>query len=227
MKNECKQKERGLKMNILLNAEVYSKILMGILAAGVFCKLWWGFLYLKLLKETENLNKTKNSKLRSIMLQFEKKYQAKKGLKNTELFVDKHVNQMRICGLRMQNANRITFSLAIVCIILSSLCGWWSYNTTGQIVEAMNYILEGGVVVLILCGINYIIDFENQKESMQVNIQEYLENVLSNKLELNNREFNIVNQEDEVPVETDKINKNSEEIEDNILFQELIEEIFP
>lgn len=216
-----------LKMKVLLNVEIYSRILMAILGLGIFCKLWWGFLYLRLLRETENMNKTKNSKLRSIMLQFEKKYQVKKGVKNTELFVDKHVNQMRIGGLRMQNANRISLNLAIISVIFSCVCALWSYRGNGEIVEAMNYILEGGLVVLILCGIHYIIDLDNHKQSMLVNIQEYLENVLINKLEISNREIVSTPKEQKVPAKPKKTKEESENPEDSVLFREFIEEIFP
>lgn len=214
-------------MKVLLSAEVFSGIMMGILAVGFICKVWWGLLYLKLVRETDNMNKTKNSQLRALVLQFEKKYQVKKGIHNIELFVDKHVNQMKLSGIHMQNANKMSLSLAMISIIFSCICGWWSYRGDGHIVQAVQYIMEGVLVALILCGIHFILDFENQREIIIVNIQEYLENVLINKLEINNREVILTENEKKALLEPDSTNEDMEKLEDNILFKELLEEIFP
>lgn len=214
-------------MKVLLSAEVFSVIVLGILGIGVICKIWWGLLYLKLLKETNNMSKTKNSQLRALMLQFEKKYQVKKGIKNIELFVDKHVSQIKIGGLHMQNANKVSLSLAMISIIYACICAWWSYLGNGQIVKAVQYIMEGVLVALILCGLHFMLDFEIKRENIIVNIQEYLENVLINKLEINNRELIMAQDDKQAILESDSTNPKSEKIEDNILFKELLEEIFP
>ncbi|RDU25084.1 hypothetical protein [Anaerosacchariphilus polymeriproducens] len=214
-------------MKLLLSEEVFSRILIGILGLGIVCKIWWTFLYLRLVKETDNMNKTKSTQLRALMLQFEKKYQIKKGIQNIELFVDKHVNQMKVCGFHMQNANRISLSLAMISLIFSCVCGWWSYRGNGQIVQALQYLIEGVLIALILCGIHFIYDFDNQRENIIVNIQEYLENVFINKLEINNRQVVMTEKDKSDSIETEETDKTIENLEESMLFKELLEEIFP
>lgn len=219
--------ERGMKMKVLLSEEVFSRILIGILGLGIVCKIWWTFLYLRLVKETDNMNKTKSTQIRALMLQFEKKYQIKKGIHNIELFVDKHVNQMKICGFHLQNANRISLTLAMISLMFSCVCGWWSYRENGQIVQALQYLIEGVLIALILCGIHFIYDLDSQRENIIVNIQEYLENVYINKLEISNREIVQTKKENTDTLKEEKGDKTAENLEESMLFKELLEEIFP
>ena len=74
-----------------------SSLMFVFLVCSILGKIMLGVLYQNMIKETENMRATKNKRLKQCKLKFVNCYRLNHGVANVPVFVDKYLNQMKIC----------------------------------------------------------------------------------------------------------------------------------
>ncbi len=154
-----------------------------VCGVGILSKLAVWISYRRLTKATENISSSKNTLTRQLKLKFENCYKLNLNVQNVSVFVDKYLQKYKVLGIRVHTMDRILQSAVIITAILGvSACAgaFWQELPAGQIV------LYGAVMllsVLILSLVNCILDIGDKRETAVTNLQDYLENTLTNRLQ--------------------------------------------
>lgn len=138
--------------------------------------------YHKLIKEAENMSVTKIKELKKIKTKFyngfidKRNWEKSQNRINVEVFVDKSVRQIKICGFSAKTCKFICGQLIILSIIWAGV-GICKGIINGESFRSIfPFYLLAGLELYIYFSMLSILDFEGKDRSLKLNIQEYLEN---------------------------------------------------
>lgn len=166
----------------ILNSRNLLYVMAVVCAVGIISKLGVWISYRRLMKATDNMSASKNALTRQLKLKFENCYKLNLNVQNVPVFVDKYLQKYKVFGIRVHTANR----LLQIALLLSA--GMGVVACTGVIWFEMSMkmlVLYGAVAILSVLALyltEYMLDIEDKKEIAVTNLQDYLENVLTNRL---------------------------------------------
>ncbi len=154
-----------------------------ICGAGVISKLAVWISYRRLTKATENIAASKNALTRQLKLKFENCYKLNLNVQNVPAFVDKYLQSYKVCGIRVHTANRILPSAAFLTAVLGAAAAFFSYWLDMGARQIVFYGAVSALGVLILGFAASFLDIRDNREMAVTNLQDYLENKLTNRLQ--------------------------------------------
>jgi len=172
------ENERGITMLKMLEGGVLLEIMIGIFVLGLLDKLLVQRIYQRLVKQSDNMQGTKNHYLKQLKLKFESSYRVNAGINNIQVYVEKQLSQYRFLGSTLRgidNFSSMTAGLTVLLGIVGSLGAYW-------------YGLEFEIVVLHTCagvilGIaaylwDNLLDVPGCRENLVLSLCDYFQNVL-------------------------------------------------
>ncbi len=166
----------------ILNSKSLLYVMAVVCAVGILSKLAVWISYRRLMKATENMAASKNPLTRQLKLKFENCYKLNLNVQNVPVFVDKYLQKYKVFGIRVHTANRIlqTALLLSAAIGVAACTGviWFEMEMKMLVLYGSMAILS----VLVMYLMEYILDINDKKEIAVTNLQDYLENVLTNRL---------------------------------------------
>lgn len=163
------------------NALFYVMIGVGVL--GVLSKLILAFLYSRLMKDAENMSMAQTRLMKQIKLKFENCYRLNLGVKNVSVFVDKYLHKYKILGISLHRMGGIMELSMMSCIFLGIFGSVYKFFNGDKLEQAVSSFVLGVLLVIILFILDATIDVDHMQEVLMINIQDYLENNLVNRLE--------------------------------------------
>lgn len=176
---------RGVKLimvEILFNNYVMAGIIGVIFVIGAFCKVVIGTSLSNIIKESENMNNTRQTLLKQIKLKYESCHRLNLRINNVSAFINKYIYKHKIIGVSIKRLNSIANTSFLLCGTLGLASGVVLYLNSVKSRQIVIYISAG--IILSICGFIWgnVIDIKSKIEMLKINIQDYLENSLKNKL---------------------------------------------
>lgn len=167
----------------ILEGSVLLYVMAALCAFGVLSKLAVWISYRRLMKATQNMSASKNTLTTQLRLKFENCYKLNLNVQNVPAFVDKYLQKYKVCGMRVHTAGRILQ----VMLLLNGMIGvagcagiiWLGLDIPYLVRDAAAAVLS----VMVLYLIDYMLDVEDKREIVVTNLQDYLDNVLTNRLQ--------------------------------------------
>lgn len=140
--------------------------------------------YKRLIKETNNMGMSKNKHLRNLKQKAEDAYRVNQGIVNTKVYLEKQLFEMKVGMFTPQGwagfSNQMTWLCLLAGGALSFLSYWYRcdsyyivlYGTVGVMAAVLNIIAENGVCL------------DAKRQQLFVSLQNYLENVLWHRMEI-------------------------------------------
>ncbi len=169
-----------LKNIVQGNALLYAMlVLCGI---GIVSKLAVWISYRRLMKATENMADSKNILTRQLKLKFENCYKLNLNVQNIPVFVDKYLQKYKVCGLRIHTMNRILQVSVLCTVILGAAACAGNFLQAYGTRRIVFYGTTALLCVLLQYLVDYALDVKDKRAMVVTNLQDYLENVLTNRL---------------------------------------------
>lgn len=169
-------------MRFIFEREIFTYLMIGMITVGVLSKFVIGIIYDVLIRETENIGSSKNRLLKQMKLKFENCYKLNLGVSNTGVFVDKYMYKYRICGISLSQLDTFSDLVMIVIVILNLIAFVYSLSGNYGMKDYLWYGIITAVSWLLFQFIDKAIDVDGKQTVVRVNIRDYLENSLSNRL---------------------------------------------
>lgn len=159
-------------------------LLVAICLIGLVSKLAANNSYKRMIKESNNMAMTKNKYLRNLKQKAEDAYRINQGIVNTEVYLEKQLFNAKIGGTTPQGWTAYSSQMTWLCLLtggaLSFLSYWYRcdsyyiilYGTVGILAAVLNIIAEHGA------------GLDAKRQQLLVSLQDYLENVLWHRMEL-------------------------------------------
>lgn len=178
-------------MEVLLQAKVLQAIIAMVACVGVVTRMFSWVSYKRLEKATANMNNSKNAFTRRIKLKFENCYKLNLDIKNIAAFVDKYVRSYRQSGIPLIYLEKTLQVVAVLIGMLTIGGAFFQYINGNNMRTVSEVIMTGILGELIVLLFEIVFDIKSLPERISVNLEEYLENVFSRRLQLEYDETNV------------------------------------
>ncbi len=158
-------------------------IMGGICCIGVLmkCSLLYG--YVRLIRASESMATTNTNWMKNMKLRFETSYQLKIGVNNVDIFVDKHVNRSKFCGILLstwENLSGQTITLCLVTGTFAGISGLVYHCGAGRVLFTF---FVGAWTAIIVNIVDNVVNIPAHKQLLRLNLKDYFENYLKVRME--------------------------------------------
>lgn len=158
-------------------------VLAAVCALGIFSKWLTRNLYKRLIKETDNMTLTKNRNLRSFRQKTENTYRMNQGIPHVQPFLERQMYDFRFMRVSLNGWTNFSTQMTILCFLLGGAAAFGAYWYRCEPYYIVLYgsmgILAGLFTILVDNGMN----LTDRKQQLFVALDNYLENVMLNRLE--------------------------------------------
>lgn len=170
-------------MNIILQHKIIMSVVLVLFFSGTIIQLLLSHFFSVLISETENMAATEVALLCQCKRKFSNCYRLHNGILNVPVFVEKFLNKMKMGRFTVLTWKHISGQLILLSVFTAGLgaCqGIIEGNTLGEILPF--YIISMFDLYLYF-AISGFVDITEKKRVLKINLVDYLENHMGNKIE--------------------------------------------
>lgn len=156
-----------------------------ILFVGVFSLILQAFMTLSLkgyVKASANMKTTRKKVMINLKNQFEAIYGMDYQVRNIAAYVDKYLLKLRFIGFSFSTWEKIPFLSAGVVTLLTVGGIFYGYMTKAKSMVQVEILFAYGTVLACLFIFFHIFGIKSKKQQIQIQLVDYLENYLTNRL---------------------------------------------
>ena len=170
-------------MNIILQHKIIMSVVLVLFFSGTIIQLLLSHFFSVLISETENMAVTEVTLLCQCKRIFSNCYRLHNGILNVPVFVEKFLNKIKMGRFTVLTWKHISGQLILLSVFTAGLgaCqGIIEGNTMGEILPF--YIISMFDLYLYF-AISGFVDITEKKRVLKINLVDYLENHMGNKIE--------------------------------------------
>lgn len=172
----------------LFEIDIFLKLAIFLITLSIICQVVVGVLYQNMIQETDNMSATNNKLLKQCKLKFANCYQLNAGVANIPVFVEKFVNRIKIGIFTLPGLSAFSGQMMLLSVLLCGI-GVYSRIVEGRfMVELFPYYIVSLFGLYAYFSITSLVDIKGKKEALKINITDYLENHMVNRLKVIPRE---------------------------------------
>ena len=178
---------------ILWSENVCSMGMFCFFAASIGVLIFLAVKYNRFIKEAENMSITKRKELKAIKTKFLNSY-GKKETKdedyfiqeqiNVEVFVDKAVNRLKLCGQKPHIWKFISVQFLLISIVFAGIGSFRGIIAQMSFREISPFNLIAFLELYVYFSVVSICDFEGKDKLLRLTIIEYIENHMVNRIRI-------------------------------------------
>ena len=167
---------------VFLENRVLSYIFLALLLLSIICQIIIGVIYLKLIKQTDNMACAKSKFLKQCKLKFINCYQISGEVTNVSVFVDKSMTKISFLGISMSGFHHLAGQFVLLSVVTAG-AGACQEITQGETVgKILPYYVVSFLGLYVYFSVSGLVDIAGKKERLKINLVDYLENHMANKL---------------------------------------------
>ena len=185
-------------MQIVFKHPEFMVPILILLSFSIICQVSMGVLCHKLIWESENMSSTANKSLQQLKLKFSSCCQLHEGMSNIAVFVDKYMNQLKICGFSLSVLKHLSGQLVLLSILISGIGACRGIIAGESILYIVPYYIISFLGLYCYFAISSLVDIVGKTQILRTNLIDYLENHLVNRLEQTTLDLKLVQGEERV-----------------------------
>jgi len=173
----------------------YGMIISFVLSVGV--RMFLGMLYSRMIVETDNMATTTNRLLKQCKLKFSHCYQLNNGVANVPIFVEKFLTGLSLGPFSFGILYHISGHMLMLSVFFSGIGVYNSIiagSTFGQILPFYICIM---IELYAYFSVAAIVDIKQKRKALKINLIDYLENHLSNRMQVTREDIHMLYGEEE------------------------------
>lgn len=171
----------------MLQGLVDTKVMMGVSITFIVCSLFLmimiGVLYQNLITETDNMSSTANKLLKQCKLKFANCYRLNAGVANISVFVDKFINRLSIGKFSFRTLYHMSGQLMLLSVFFAGIGACLSIVAGANLGEILPYYIVSLFGLYLYFSVSTMVDVKGKMMVLKVNLIDYLENHMVNRLE--------------------------------------------
>lgn len=170
-------------MEMLLMQRVFFYLIGGFTLLGILIKFFLSRTYKRYIKAADEMGTTKLPWMNQLKLRFETLYKLKIGVKNVDVFVEKHGSRKKFLGILLLTWERISNQMPVFCLLFGILGGGLSiWKESGQ-TEIILYFSCAVAAAGILFLQDRIVSLRVKREMLLTSMQDYFQNYYQVRME--------------------------------------------
>lgn len=160
----------------------YGMIISFVLSLGV--RMFLGMLYSRMILETDNMATTGNRLLKQCKLKFTHCYQLNNGVANVPVFVEKFLTRLSWGPVSFGALYHISGQLLMLSVIFAGVGACRAIVAGHMFGEILPFYISTLCNVYLYFSMAAIVDVKQKRKNLKINLIDYLENHLSNRMEI-------------------------------------------
>lgn len=165
----------------------YGMIISFSLSLGI--RFFLGMLYGRLIHETDNMATTPNRLLKQCKLKFTHCYQLNNGVANVSVFVEKFLTRLSLGPFSFHMLYHISGQLLILSVVFSGVGVCRSIAAGSMFGQILPFYFCTLCNVYIFFVVAAMVDIRQKKDNLKINLIDYLENHLSNRMQVTSEDM--------------------------------------
>lgn len=174
----------------------YGMIISFVISVGV--RLFLGMLYTRMILETDNMGTTGNRLLKQCKLKFTHCYQLNNGVANVPVFVEKFMTRLSWGPVSFGVLYHISGQLLMLSVIFAGVGACRAIVAGHMFGEILPFYISTLCNVYLYFSMAAIVDVKQKRKNLKINLIDYLENHLSNRMEVTREDICMLYGEGEV-----------------------------
>ena len=168
---------------ILMEHEILTGLIFFSLLLGIICQIIPGVIYQRMISASYHMAETKNKQLKSCKEKYAGHYKLNGKMVNTGVFVDKFLQKVCIARIKLSFLNHISGQMMMLSILITGLSICLSLASGSTLFQIIPYYLVSILGMYLYFSISGMVNLQEKKEILRINLTDYLENYLAPRLE--------------------------------------------
>lgn len=156
---------------------------------SILIRVLLGHLYRHMIRETDNMATTGNKLLKQCKLKFTNCYQMNKGMPNIAIFVDKFLSRLTLGPISFEILYHLSEQLMLLSIVSAGVGVCGSIFSGKMLGEILPFYVVSFLELYIYFSISSLVDVKNLKNMLKINLVDYLENHLSARIGVTDKDM--------------------------------------
>lgn len=170
--------------SMLFDFRILSISMFLFLSLSIICQLIVGVIAQKMLQESENMSYTKNNVLRQCRQKYINYYKLNGKMTNTAVFVDKFLKKITFLKIPLTKYIHFSAQLMFFFILSTGISIFMQLSLGKTLFDMMPYYLISILGLYLYFSVSGIINLEERKKAIKINLIDFLDNHLSPRLQV-------------------------------------------
>ena len=164
-------------------------LMVAFFALSILGRLILGMLYRHMIREADNMATTENNLLKQCKLKFTNCYQMNKGMPNISIFVDKFLSRLAIGPLSFETIYHLSGQMMLLSIVCSGVGVCRSILAGRLMGEILPFYAASLLELYLFFSVTTLVDVRGYKRILKINLVDYLENHLSARIDVTDKDI--------------------------------------
>lgn len=170
-------------MFIILQHKMIMSVVLILFLSATIIQFLLGRFYNGLIAETENMTTTEVDILYQCKKKFSNCYRLHNGVLNVPVFVDKYLSKIKMGKFYVSTWKHFSGQLVLLSVFAAGLGACLGIMEGKTLGEILPFYIVSMLDLYIYFAVSGFLDIEEKKKVLKINLVDYLENHMGNKLE--------------------------------------------
>lgn len=170
-------------MFIILQHKVIMSVVLILFLSATIIQFLLGRFYNGLITETDNMTTTEVDILYQCKKKFSNCYRLHNGVLNVPVFVDKYLSKIKMGKFYVSTWKHFSGQLVLLSVFAAGLGACLGIMDGKTLGEILPFYIVSMLDLYIYFAVSGFVDIEEKKRVLKINLVDYLENHMGNKLE--------------------------------------------
>lgn len=183
----------------------HKNFMIGILAllfSSIICQIVIGVIYHRLIWETEHMSTTANKSLQQLKLKFSGYSKINEKVANVPVFVDKFISNVKVGAIPLSILKHLSGQLMLLSVLVAGIGACLGIIHNESFFSIAPFYVISFLGLYCYFAVSSLIDIPGKINILRINLVDYLENHLANRLEQTKADIQLLNR-DSANIHTD------------------------
>lgn len=182
---------------VFMEHKLLSGIFLSLLLLSIICQIMIGVIYQRMIRETDNMSSTGNKLLKQMKMKFASCYQTNGGVANVSIFVDRFVGKISFLRISLTGLQHLSGQLMLLSVAAAGLGACREIIRGETVGRILPYYIVSFLGLYVWFAISGLVDIPGKKERLKINLVDYLENHMANRLKQSKIDWKALTGEEE------------------------------
>lgn len=180
----------------------HKNYMIGILTlffCSIICQITMGVIYHRLIWETEHMSTTTNRSLQQLKLKFTGYRKINEKISNVPVFVDKFISRIKIGAVPLSTVKHLSGQLMLLSVLVAGIGACMGIIHDEGFFSIVPFYIISFLGLYGYFAVSSLVDIPGKINILRINLVDYLENHLANRLDQTELDLQLVAPENSDP----------------------------
>lgn len=167
--------------------------ILALLSGSIICQIVMGVIYHRLIWETEHMSSTANKSLQQLKLKFSGYSKINEKVSNVPVFVDKFISNIKIGAIPLSMLKHLSGQLMLLAVLVAGIGACLGIVRNESFFSIAPFYVISFLGLYCYFAVSSLVDIPGRINILRINLVDYLENHLANRLEQTKTDMRLIN----------------------------------